>query len=924
MNQRGAVQVNATMLTLAGVGILVVAILVYFSWIGSYLGARLFGPDIGSWYTPLVHHVQYLSGLGVVDCYDSGSSAYFCEEQLRPTFIKRRTLVYLYSGLPPKAYRELYSCAKSHVLGSPVITEGYEVTTNRAECQAKDLRAFRLGYLFEQPQGEASVALYKCKSAETNSTLLTVDSHDCKLTGFSEPVLLGYGTLAASWPMEQLFGACAATKAACDASSTLKSCTATHVCKTINHVGGDNPALENVAIEERVRRALDANNDKLIGVNEALTVLADASNSVGTPEPALKYDFDGDGILNRPEIALLIDVMRKYATSAGDETGGGDGPEGAAQRMFVTSANYPGDFTDSLSSLPKLKTGEKITWHEVGSSRASQICAVLAQNAGLTSDYKKKEWIAMLSFAQPEQPTLGLTSDARSLITNVVKNLKGEVIATNADEFVNAAGNVTDENSNSSPGGRIWTGSDRFGYLSSKLTCGSGWTNGASQAAGAYGRAGAGDWFNDGLNQTDFQSCNEGAHLYCIENPRFDRTDETHICRNVSSQIQTGDGGCVRLNEPLGSETTAHPEGAVWSLSARPGAEYGYYHYRWDDARSYCEDLTAGGRSDWHLPSVTELQTLTTDKNGGQTMNHHFNWGGTNPPDAYYWSSTTGTAGTDQVQVVVPDDGATSFKHKNQDPRSGPGPYTVCAAPLRYPPSPALSGTTSSDPAATPSVGPVSPAPSESPAASPPPSINFGAACYPPAGSSLITDISPLIGKNPADRDTTSFTTVRGGGTSVSLAASPQSHLALQVDNVPEDFREALSTKLVTLRRATPATSGLSPGTATLEGSVYLKGAGYQGTPPSGRTGQLPCGSRVNALTTWTVHPTNCAGISAGAGAGTWNTAATWNNAYVVLNLQQQIDQHLAAVALEVVYRTTSNQDRTVVLRATQAQQCTL
>ena len=77
--------------------------------------------------------------------------------------------------------------------------------------------------------------------------------------------------------------------------------------------------------------------------------------------------------------------------------------------------------------------------------------------------------------------------------------------------------------------------------------------------------------------------------------------------------------------------------GLMWQQESAPIAP-GSYDYNWQQALSYCENLTLAGYEDWRLPNRNELQTLV-DYNKFEPSIDTTIFSITTSP--YYWSSTT-------------------------------------------------------------------------------------------------------------------------------------------------------------------------------------------------------------------------------------------------------------------------------------------
>jgi hypothetical protein len=76
---------------------------------------------------------------------------------------------------------------------------------------------------------------------------------------------------------------------------------------------------------------------------------------------------------------------------------------------------------------------------------------------------------------------------------------------------------------------------------------------------------------------------------------------------------------------------TDNKTGLVWQ-QGEPG------YMTWDSALSYCEGLSLGGHSDWRLPNIKELESLTDDTRDNPAIDIAFF---PNAHASYYWSSTT-------------------------------------------------------------------------------------------------------------------------------------------------------------------------------------------------------------------------------------------------------------------------------------------
>lgn len=153
--------------------------------------------------------------------------------------------------------------------------------------------------------------------------------------------------------------------------------------------------------------------------------------------------------------------------------------------------------------------------------------------------------------------------------------------------------------------------------------------------------------------------------------------------------VSIGDGGCVY--------TPATGDSLVWRMPIPPlGGLPNSFDFNWNFANTQCETMMAGGRSDWRLPTVPELTTLTIAANslGGATRSGsglsiaHLYLTGNDQKDFIYWTSSIDPTDATRAEAIGIRSGTTYQQSKvygRGTPWTAFPSRILCVAPLQVP-----------------------------------------------------------------------------------------------------------------------------------------------------------------------------------------------------------------------------------------------
>ena len=141
-----------------------------------------------------------------------------------------------------------------------------------------------------------------------------------------------------------------------------------------------------------------------------------------------------------------------------------------------------------------------------------------------------------------------------------------------------------------------------------------------SSTTNAYGPGGA---WGVGFGGGGIYGYDKSDHYYYVRAVRGGQ------CGSFDNFIDNGDGTVTNTDT-----------GLMWELKTDDGGNRDKDNrYTWEEALSYCENLTLARYSDWRLPNLNELQSIVDYSNYDPSINTTFF------PNAvsswYYWSSTT-------------------------------------------------------------------------------------------------------------------------------------------------------------------------------------------------------------------------------------------------------------------------------------------
>ena len=122
-----------------------------------------------------------------------------------------------------------------------------------------------------------------------------------------------------------------------------------------------------------------------------------------------------------------------------------------------------------------------------------------------------------------------------------------------------------------------------------------------------------------------------------IKSSNIDRSTQTHFYRCVRGASGVFENELVKNGD---GTVTDNATGLVWQGAAATSG--GKSRFTWQEALAVCEGLTLGGKSDWRLPDIKELQSIVDYTQADTSLDTRvFTSGVTSGTSGFFWSSTS-------------------------------------------------------------------------------------------------------------------------------------------------------------------------------------------------------------------------------------------------------------------------------------------
>lgn len=175
--RRGAV--NSNILVVGGLITFIVIVMIFFSWVGSYLTARVTGVTSGDSYQPLIRYFN-----GTTWCYDN-DTGYCARTRAAQPFVQQAVVGDLIAGGPGQGVALLYGCFDR-------ARTTYTVAVNsRSECYRRFAAPFLLGRISTQNL-PATSPLFVCANGTQSGTYVTTTESECNTEGRLVAQQMGY------------------------------------------------------------------------------------------------------------------------------------------------------------------------------------------------------------------------------------------------------------------------------------------------------------------------------------------------------------------------------------------------------------------------------------------------------------------------------------------------------------------------------------------------------------------------------------------------------------------------------------------------------------------------------------------------------------------------------------------------------------